>query len=546
MDRPLPTPDLPAPVAPSADWLADERPRPLPLPAAPPPAPPAGVLTGWDTLRRFVQVLAAFVCLFLLVRSLALEPFGVPTGSMASALIGNHREMPCNRCGYPVRVGVRAHADRPADYTRVRCPNCGELLDLTDAPEVPGDRLLVDKHVYQARSPRRWEVAVFRCPVDMTKPYVKRTVGLPGEFISLRDGDAFANDLLLRKPLGAIRQMAIPFFDLNYPPVPDGWGPRWLIEPVAGQNAGEPRPADATIFRDGGLFLDASATPETAVGLTYRNWNFTAKKEEPLRDPLAYNGSIPERWEHNPTDGTVPPIHDFAVRFDLEVLGGSGCLALRLADGGDYATAEIPLAGGPPPAAVIGAKEETPPAPPVKKRPFAAKNPMPAPQPPRLELPAEEIVLGIDLLPGKVHRIEFAFVDRRIVLAIDGKEVGKPLDLPPREKRNAVSRPFQIGVRGASVAVKNLVLLRDIHYLAEGPNGRPPGCQLGADEYFMLGDNTADSQDSRQWVIPGVPERDFVGKPFLIHQPMRAATVTVNGQERKYQSVDWSRLRWLR
>ena len=37
----------------------------------------------------------------------------------------------------------------------------------------------------------------------------------------------------------------------------------------------------------------------------------------------------------------------------------------------------------------------------------------------------------------------------------------------------------------------------------------------------MLGDNSANSDDSRSWQIPAVPERNFLGKPFLLHQPSR-------------------------
>ena len=41
------------------------------------------------------------------------------------------------------------------------------------------DFILVDKTAYLPRLPRRWEVAVFHCPADLTKPYVKRVAGLP-------------------------------------------------------------------------------------------------------------------------------------------------------------------------------------------------------------------------------------------------------------------------------------------------------------------------------------------------------------------------------
>jgi hypothetical protein len=38
-----------------------------------------------------------------------------------------------------------------------------------------------------------------------------------------------------------------------------------------------------------------------------------------------------------------------------------------------------------------------------------------------------------------------------------------------------------------------------------------------------------------------------VGKPFLIHQPLRAARVPWSRESvRTTQMLDWSRLRWLR
>jgi signal peptidase I len=46
--------------------------------------------------------------------------------------------------------------------------------------------------------------------------------------------------------------------------------------------------------------------------------------------------------------------------------------------------------------------------------------------------------------------------------------------------------------------------------------------------------------------MPGVPERNFLGKPFLLHQPSRITHLTLNARERVFQSIDWSRIRFLR
>ena len=47
-----------------------------------------------------------------------------------------------------------------------------------------GDCLLVDRRVYRRRAPRRGEAVVLRLPVD-GQAYLKRVVGLPGEWVHL-------------------------------------------------------------------------------------------------------------------------------------------------------------------------------------------------------------------------------------------------------------------------------------------------------------------------------------------------------------------------
>ena len=119
-----------------------------------------------------------------------------------------------------------------------------------------------------------------------------------------------------------------------------------------------------------------------------------------------------------------------------------------------------------------------------------------------------------------------------------------PADLPPAAKRGEVRRPLQLGARGCRIVVRNLKLYRDIYYTQYGVHRTRRPARLGPDEYYMLGDNSENSEDSRKWPTPGVPEGDFIGKPFLIHQPLRLGRMTVGGQTRAFQTLDWSRLRW--
>jgi signal peptidase I len=453
--------------------------------------------------RVLLLLSVGFVGLFLFIRAVAVEPFGVPTGSMAPALIGNHREGACPRCGYTVRVGFPAGGDAGRHFGRAACPNCGfglhrdQRFSLTDEPDLAGDRVLVDKNVFNVRRPRRWEMAVFRCPdpdpKEFGKPYVKRVVGLPGEAVSIIAGDAFADDELLRKDLDEVRETRVLVHDANFVPRPDGWRSHW----------------DAGAGLDGGvLTLDGT---EQAATLNYRHWNLDERREEPVKSWSSYDG-VPRSMRQ------MPPANDFSLECEVEVVSAApgASFSCRLFDGSDGLTAEV----------TAGPRDDA--------RASLAHDD-------RGQLASSH---GRGLESGRRHRFEFAFVDRRATLAVDGRHV-LSTDLPPAALRGEVSRPLRLAARNCRVVVRDLRLYRDTYYTRYGENGTVRRAALGPGEYFVLGDNSANSQDSRKWDPPGVPEADFVGKPFLVHQPLRTARVTVGGRERVFQTVDWTRLRWL-
>ncbi|MCZ6598821.1 MAG: S26 family signal peptidase [Planctomycetota bacterium] len=83
-------------------------------------------------------------------------------------------------------------------------------------------------------------------------------------------------------------------------------------------------------------------------------------------------------------------------------------------------------------------------------------------------------------------------LDDRLRLELDG-EVVLELDVEPaKEQQSTVS----IAVRGDGADLEDLMVYRDIHYL---PQGMPAVVTIPAGHYFMLGDNTQDSADSRDW-----------------------------------------------
>jgi signal peptidase I len=478
---------------------------------------PVGVVAS--PRRRLVGAAVLFLCFLLILRVWGAEPYEVPTGSMAPALAGHHRAVDCPRCGYHFLVG-RHRLDKGDGhgrhfYDRARCPNCGcNQLGLADVPEARGDHLLVNKNVFFFRRPRRWEMIVFRL---FGKTFVKRLIGLPGELVEIIDGDIYINHELARKTLEEFRAVRIPVFDNNYQPHPDGWVARWQAQPAL----------DSKSFLKGTqLHLDAEQQLQAYQYVIYRHYSLDEQKAVRLRDEYGYNGGDPEPHDL---------VFDFMLECDLEVVQGEGWVALGINDGRDHLLVEIPVGPARSGEDVTRLRDAT-----RSAGPEMAVNESLG--------PIYRRAPDFRLAAGRSYHVELTFVDQRVTLAIDGKQPFAPLDLT-REGLHVegVVRPVKIGARGIKALVSNIRLSRDIHYTQAGSNGvRGQAVQLGAGQYFVLGDNSPNSEDSRYWPNHGVvPEGCLVGKPFLVHLPDRFSRWQGFGRQWEFHGPDWERIRWI-
>jgi len=62
------------------------------------------------------------------------------------------------------------------------------------------ERIFINKFVYRFEPIDRGDVVVFWYPLDHSKSFIKRVVGLPGETVDIRRGRVFVGGRLLREP----------------------------------------------------------------------------------------------------------------------------------------------------------------------------------------------------------------------------------------------------------------------------------------------------------------------------------------------------------
>lgn len=103
-----------------------------------PPAPPASKGPGpgdmKDGTREVIETVVFVVVLVLLLKTFLAEAFVIPTGSMATTLLGYHLDVTCDMCGYHFLVNASAETEEnfrnredrfpPPQVTQCYCPNC--------------------------------------------------------------------------------------------------------------------------------------------------------------------------------------------------------------------------------------------------------------------------------------------------------------------------------------------------------------------------------------------------------------------------------------
>jgi signal peptidase I len=435
----------------------------------------------------------------------------------------------------------------------VRTPEGVELLPESirtadGAEPLSGDRILVLKYLYEFSRPQRWDVVVFRWPGRPTENYIKRLVGLPGESLMILDGDVFVKPgggdwRIARKPVEAPRVQDVlwnPVYLADFPPKDgDYHAPtvkvvkRWEASPDAGE---------AWTGLSTPVFSLSAADDDRLRGVRYVQYLNPAgerpgapRVEVPVFDAHSYNGVRAGHELGDPSDSTLNVVSDLRLSADLVWKGGAGFWQGVLTKHRDrwtvryWADGRVELFQTDVNAAVTEADQ------PVLTRTAA---PPPVGRPVTVEFYNADHFVRFRVGGVEVFGQKYEPDLERLRAEAAGQRRAKPI--PPRA---------EMAGRAAAFDLRHIRLDRDIYYTqGEGPGGlnsRGTGGRAitlndgAADptrsrEYFMLGDNSGASSDSRFWDDPNarsadkpaarhqpgtVPEENLTGKAFFVYWP---------------------------
>lgn len=94
-----------------------------------------------DGSREIVETVVFVVVLVLLLKTFLAEAFVIPTGSMATTLLGYHKKVTCAECGYPFTANASDETGENGprrNVLRCFCPNCRYLNVLQPPPPEGG------------------------------------------------------------------------------------------------------------------------------------------------------------------------------------------------------------------------------------------------------------------------------------------------------------------------------------------------------------------------------------------------------------------------
>lgn len=446
-----------------------------------PAAPPKRHTFGYWLRENVRQIVGAMV-MVLIVRAYVVEIFKIPTGSMATTLYGMHVRIACPRCGWEYAVGASPppehyDAERSRDFRARRADQAAEC------PSCGQENRLGDFHEHGGHKiiANKW-VYLVKDP--------KRWDVVVFRFL---DGE--------RRPLNYIKRLA----GLPGERISISRGDVW----IDGKIAAKPLDVQEAVWipvydsrcenphkeawrLEPGWTRDGTDAPA--------GWNLAAPAGtparisfvRPVRSDLAYNNTGYVSGE---------TVGDLRVRAEVACEPG-GVLEIGIREDADEFIAHL---------------EESGPGFLLRRTDGIETGRWPVPE---------------RLAAGKAREVSFVNADDRLRLSVEGSEI---LAVDVQAEPDARERESGVWLAGEGrLSLARVRIDRDIHYLTGGLDG----FGIPAGEYFFLGDNSANSNDSRGWNSPELDQVHTVRRERILGRASYALL---------YVEIDWPwRIPWKR